>query len=104
MTAKRISIILLCCAIALSIVTIVIFSINGRASTRSTAANDTVVEYTLRDYNGHLAVFHSTDSVPYKEFDIMTSSFDDYDRKQLLVGIKADSEEKLRKLIEDYTS
>ena len=62
------------------------------------------VEYVLKDYNGHIAVFHSNETTPYKEFDIPTDTFSEYDKNMLKKGIKADSEEQIRQLIEDYTS
>lgn len=102
MTAKKLSIILLSCAVVFSIVAIVIsFSMDKTPTVQNSTAS---VQYVLKDYNGHLAVFYNKEAAPYKEFDIMTASFDDYDRELLIAGIKADSEEKLRKLIEDYTS
>ena len=62
------------------------------------------IEYILKDYNGHIAVFYSNEDTPYKEFDIPTNTFSDYDKSMLKKGIKADSEEQIRQLIEDYTS
>lgn len=93
-------------AIALSCVTILLSFYFNRDSrqvdvpTQSSAK----IEYMLKDYNGHLAVFYANSDTPIEEFDVLTSSFSEYDKNMLMKGIYAYNEEDIQRLIEDYTS
>ena len=59
--------------------------------------------YTLREFNGRLAVFRGSEDEPSEVFDIFVQSLPDDDRAALAEGITVSSPEELRKLLEDYT-
>ncbi len=61
-------------------------------------------KYTLRDFNGKLALFVGDETVPSEIFDVRTQSFGEVDRELLMKGITTDTEEEIRSLVEDYTS
>ena len=105
-STKKISIIMLSTAVALSCVTIVLSIYFNRSSQKVNIAaqTSTKIEYILKDYNGHLAVFYAGKTTPYEEFDILTNSFSDYDKNLLQKGIYAYSQSDIQRLIEDYTS
>lgn len=65
---------------------------------------DDAYEYTLREYNGKVAVFKSNSESPEAIFDIYINSLPDYDKGQLAQGIRAKTFEELFAMIEDYTS
>lgn len=59
--------------------------------------------YTVGVYDGKVAVFDEKGEVTHV-YDVLISTLPEYDQAQLSVGVRVDSEEKLRSLIEDYTS
>ncbi|MBQ7581110.1 MAG: hypothetical protein IJU39_07385 [Clostridia bacterium] len=60
--------------------------------------------YTLREYNGNLAIFSSDNKVPITVFDTPVTMLPECDREKMVEGITAQSESQLQQLIEDYTS
>lgn len=96
----------MCTAVALSCVTILLSVYFKNSSQRVSMGTQTTqkIEYILKDYNGHLAVFYADEATPYEEFDILTESFSEYDRKILIKGIYAYNADEIQRLIEDYTS
>lgn len=95
-------------AIAVSSV-IFILSLNFSFQSSSTQALETepVVTsqgYILGEYEGHLALYRSGSSLPYKKLNFMVSMLTDYDRENVKNGIYAETEAELNSLIEDLTS
>ena len=105
-SAKKISAIMLTIAVILSLTAVILSFALDKPSEKLVASTQSVQSdsYVLKDYNGHLAVFHGNEKSPYKEFEIYTNSFSDYDKQLLEKGIKANTEEKINQIIEDYTS
>lgn len=64
----------------------------------------TASRYTLRDYNGMLAVFVDDSSIPLETFPILTASLPAAEAERIRIGIDADTREELQLLLEDYTS
>lgn len=62
------------------------------------------VSYTLKDYNGKIAIFFDNNKSPSKVYDCYTSLLPREDRTAIESGITVYSKEDLIKLIEDYTS
>ena len=60
--------------------------------------------YIIKEYNGFVAVFESDNSRPLKITDCYVSSLPEADRKQLFYGIKTNSENKMKRLLEDLCS
>lgn len=60
--------------------------------------------YTLREYEGKLAVFRGDSKAPYQIYDVSVSTLPEYDRTLLKEGIPAETPAQLDRLIEDYTS
>lgn len=59
--------------------------------------------YTLREYEGQIAVFSDDSEMPVKVFDTAVSALPKSDREQLKLGITVETPEELQKLIEDFT-
>lgn len=60
-------------------------------------------KYTVREYEGQIAVFSDDNEMPVKVFDTSVSALPQYDREQLKLGITVETPEELQKLIEDFT-
>lgn len=60
--------------------------------------------YTVKEYQGHIGIFHNDDRTPYQEIDVDVSSLPLADRKLLKDGIKVYNTNKLNSIIEDYGS
>lgn len=60
--------------------------------------------YLLRIDNGQLALFRAGSSVPYQRLDMPLNLLSEYDYAQLEQGVTAETEEEMRRLVEDYTS
>lgn len=60
--------------------------------------------YYLREYNGKVAVFSEDGKTPDTVYDVYLRNLPDEDRKLLENGLRANNEDELQKLIEDYTS
>ena len=61
-------------------------------------------EYTVREYGGRAVVFRSGSDEPYMFIDVDMPLLSDMDREQLSRGIYFDSENELRRFIEDISS
>ncbi len=61
-------------------------------------------ECIVREYNGKIGVFRGSGDIPYKIIDYDVSLLSDYDREELSGGIVMDSDEELRKFIEDMST
>lgn len=60
-------------------------------------------KYTLREYEGQVAVFSEGSELPVKVFDTSVSALPQCDREQLKLGITVETPEELQKIIEDFT-
>lgn len=60
--------------------------------------------YTLREYDGRLAVFEAGEEEPVRVLDLEVRLLPPYDQGLLRTGIEAADEQELRRLLEDYTS
>lgn len=60
--------------------------------------------YTVTEYQGKVAVFKNTDTIPLDVYNTYVSHLPEHDRLLLKEGIRADSPGELQKIIEDYTS
>lgn len=60
--------------------------------------------FILKTWNGHLGLFRGDCETPYREIDMPLYLLAEDDVKLLESGIVADSEEELRRLVEDITS
>lgn len=60
-------------------------------------------KYTVREYEGQVAVFSDDSEMPVKVFDTAVSVLPKSDRELLELGITVDTPEELQKLIEDLT-
>lgn len=113
MTKRRI-VYTIIAAMALSAVIIIISlaaSIKDqRAEALRKSLENSVIEtqaeigFTLKEYEGEIAVFREGSSTPYKRLGVSTALMTDYDRSQLKAGIYVRTEKELRALIEDFTS
>lgn len=60
--------------------------------------------YTVTEYQGKIAVFKNTDTIPLEVYDTYIEYLPEHDRLLLKDGIRATSLGELQKIIEDYTS
>ena len=60
--------------------------------------------YTVTEYQGKIAVFKNTDTIPLEVYDTYIEYLPEHDRLLLKDGIRANSLGELQKIIEDYTS
>ena len=73
-------------------------------SSRTSAAESSSSGYVLGVYEGQLALFREHSRVPYQRLDMPLSMLSAYDREQVEQGIVVQTQEELRKLLEDLTS
>lgn len=62
------------------------------------------VIYTIREYEGKIAVFKNSDKKPMTVYESYTSLLPPQDRQKLQNGITVDNTTDLQEIIEDYTS
>lgn len=94
----------LACIISLSTM-IYSLCLNRNANiAQAEVVSEEIHQYVLKDYNGNLAIFKNNDETPIQEFNILTSTYSEYDRSLLKYGIVVKTKEQLQQLIEDYTS
>lgn len=60
--------------------------------------------YSLREYQGQLAVFEQGQETPFRIIDMDIALLPPYDQALLQSGIDVADEQELRRLLEDYTS
>ncbi|MDE5583096.1 MAG: hypothetical protein K2J08_05280, partial [Ruminococcus sp.] len=61
-------------------------------------------ECIVKEYNGKIGVFRGGSNTPYKVIEYDVSLLSDYDREQIENGIVMESDEELRKFIEDMST
>lgn len=58
----------------------------------------------VREYNGRIGVFRSGSSTPYRIIDYDISLMSEFDREQLGEGVVMETEDELRRFIEDIAT
>ncbi len=100
--ALKISIFSLVCVLCLATL---FFNLNNDISIYEDENNTNHHEtYTIKEYEGKIAVFKNSDKKPYTVYEAYTSLLPEQDRQRLQNGIKVDNTTDLQKIIEDYTS
>ncbi|MBR5246695.1 MAG: hypothetical protein IKV25_04905 [Clostridia bacterium] len=61
-------------------------------------------QYTVKDFNGRIAVFENNNTYPQSIYDSYTSVLPEDDQKRLREGIVVSNTTDLQRIIEDYTS
>lgn len=70
----------------------------------NTSAEITVAsKYTVKEYNGLIAIFTENESMPIQVFDTSVAQLPKSDRELLKLGIEVSTPDELQKIIEDYT-
>ncbi len=103
-------------ALALSAIIIIVsmaYSAKGQraeAHKRELESSNIIIEtqeaigFTLKEFDGELAVFRGESETPYKLLGVSVSLMSEFDRDQLQNGIYVKTEKELKTLIEDFTS
>lgn len=60
--------------------------------------------YTVTEYQGKIAVFKNSETIPIDVYDSYVAVLPQHDREMLKNGIRTESTAELQKIIEDYTS
>ena len=68
------------------------------------APESTLYVCEVREYGGRIGVFRADSSVPYRVIDYDISLMSDFDREQLREGVVMETEEELRRFIEDIAT
>lgn len=84
--------------------TIKLVSTDGNKSTTNITSEADNITYTIRDYNGRIALFENSNPNPKTVYEIFTASLPQADKEMLINGISVTSEEEAKRLIEEYTS
>ncbi len=96
------------CAILFSLVIVLIASSTAKNTTTYTKpqkATSVPSGYTVKEYEGRIAVFKSNSENPIKIIDgIYVRDLPSFDRELLQSGINVDSDAELNQLLEDYDS
>lgn len=73
---------------------------NTAFQNESSSAQNT---YTVREYEGQIAIFSDDSEIPVKIFDTYVSALPKSDRELLELGITVETPEELQRIIEDFT-
>ena len=92
--------------LATSCFAILFISINNDLNRRSLHDNSDILQdfYTVREYDGKIAVYKNDETKPYIIYDAYVSLLPQQDIDLLKKGIVTDDKEYLQSIIEDYTS
>ena len=91
------------CAAVLTIAVILI-PMTGMGQKPSTEPSSQVATgYTVRDYEGKIAVFEDNDQEATQVLSIETAAFPQEDQQLLKVGIHASTKADLQRILEDYS-
>ncbi len=60
--------------------------------------------YTLRDYNGYIALFIGDSQKPFRVYEVMTDTLPKIDATELMKGITVHSSKELEEKLSDYLS
>lgn len=93
------------CVICLLVLSVLFIRINKSINTvPESTTNPPTTQYTIKEYNGKVAVFENNNTQPKSVYDSYISVLPEKDRKRLKYGITVDNEKDLQRIIEDYTS
>ena len=93
------------CLCASLIITVFALRVQTNKPVKSETESTSAPMYTLKDYNGKLAIFPANNAIPSEILDTYTESLPELDRQTMKNGgIHIYSESQLIQLIEDYTS
>lgn len=67
------------------------------------AAHEEQPSYTVREYEGRLAVFRYGETEPFTTMDVRAAMLPDHDREQFRKGVDLYSEKELKQLMEDFS-
>jgi len=94
----------LICSIVITLVTMVfcfsVVSTPQKVFSAPSSNNEKV--YTLKEFNGKLAIYESTQNSPIEILDVYISSLPERDAQKIKNGISADSLNKIYEIAEDY--
>ncbi len=74
------------------------------ASSAPSSSSQTEERYTIREYQGNIAVFMEGVDRPFRITDVDVRTLPKMDQEQLSEGIEVTSTEELNRLLEDYCS
>lgn len=74
------------------------------ASRISVTSPEPTVVCEVREYNGRIGLFKSGSSTPYRVIEYDVALMPDFDREQLRGGVVMETEEELRRFIEDIAT
>lgn len=78
------------------------FTLSSQSQSRI-SETQTAAVYTLKEYNGFLALFTDGNPLPDAVYSVAIASLPEADRKALSDGISVGNEEELQRLLEDFT-
>ena len=102
-SGKKTTIFLVFSFIILSILFIRLDNDLQQEENKRTSDNKSVY-YTVKEYDGHIAIFINDETQPQNIFDSYVSTLPEKDRERLKKGITVSNKEELQRIIEDYTS
>ena len=70
----------------------------------SVTAPESTVVCEVREYNGRIGLFKDGSSAPYRVIDYDVALMPDFDREQLREGVVMETEEELRRFMEDIAT
>ena len=116
----RKAIIITCCAVVLILATISILlptmknqnnvpvvssdTFPTESSSTAPVQSQTEERYTIREYQGNIAVFMDGVDHPFRITDVDVHTLPKMDQEQLSQGIQVNSTDELNRLLEDYSS
>ena len=102
---KILKIIMLSCCGLFVAVSLLFIMVSGNTQTPAPPSNTQQVPlYTVRAYQGKIAVFRENNDKPEQVYDVMTAYFPESDQILLAKGIPAYSVPELQLILEDYIS
>lgn len=79
-------------------------SFSSNKTARANADNSSRTQYYyVKEYQGKIAVFSENEKAPDTVYDVYIDNLPEKDKKLLKTGLRAESEEELQQIIEDYT-
>ena len=70
----------------------------------NTVETTLIYYYTLRDYNGRIALFVNDNEAPKETFEVFTNTLPEEDASKIKKGIIVKNEAELQKILEEYIS
>ena len=100
---KRLMPALIACVLLIGIAAWVSVLLPEDADTKN-APPERVVQQTLREWNGQIALFESVSDEPTEVYDVAIASLPEEEQQRLREGIVIEDEEMLISLLDNYTS